>query len=31
MAGDSPRIVMHTENEDLKEPMQTRGLLPANQ
>jgi len=29
--GDSPKIVMHIEHEDLKEAMQARGLLPANQ
>lgn len=31
MKGDSPKIVMHIEHEDLKEAMQTRGLLPADQ
>lgn len=29
--GDSPKIVMHIEHEGLKEAMQARGLLPANQ
>ncbi len=29
MKGDSPRIVMHMEHEDLKEAMQARGILPA--
>jgi hypothetical protein len=27
MKGDSPKIVMHIEHEDLKEAMQARGLL----
>jgi len=31
MKGDSPKIVMHIEHEDLKEAMQARGLLPADQ
>jgi hypothetical protein len=31
MRGDMPKIVMHMEHEDLKEAMQARGLLPANQ
>ncbi len=31
MKGDLPKIVMHIEHEDLKEAMQARGLLPANQ
>src|SRR6185436_5920432 len=29
--GDVPEIVMHIEHEDLREAMQARGLLPANQ
>jgi hypothetical protein len=31
MKDDAPKIVMHIEHEDLKEAMQARGLLPANQ
>ena len=31
MKGESPKIVMHLEHEDVKEAMQARGLLPANQ
>src|SRR5690349_7747839 len=31
MNGDLPKIVMHIEHEDLKEAMQARGLLPADQ
>jgi hypothetical protein len=31
MKGDTPKIVMHIEHEDLKEAMQARRLLPANQ
>lgn len=30
MKGDSPKIVMHIEHEDLKEAMQRRGLLPED-
>jgi hypothetical protein len=28
MKGDTPKIVMHMEHEDLKEAMQARGILP---
>jgi len=31
MKGKTPRIIMHKEHEDVREAMQARRLLPANQ
>jgi len=31
MRGDSPKIVMHLEHEDVREAMHARGLLPPGQ